>query len=344
MNDTEFRDAVKNGSLAGGYLLFGDEDFLKVRYAADMCTAVTGGVFDEFNVIKAEAAETSAALLEELLSGYPMMAEKKAVLLTAFQPGSMKERELEGYLDVFSRLEDYPHTVLGVSVPSDGMDAGSLPKKPSTLYKKLTAHLTPVQFDAKSPAVLKKWINAQLVKAGARVHFDAPNALLERCGKDMNILHGECEKLAAFALATDTEITPATVEKVCCKNEEEDAFALANAVLSGDRRGALSALKQYRDRKEEPVAVCAALGRVITDMLHVSMLAADGVQKKEIAAALKMHEYKCGLYVEALNGVEPGRLRAAMERCHEADRLLKSTDLKYIALERLICTIPAKRK
>ena len=29
MTDTEFRDAVKKGTLSGGYLLFGDEDFLK---------------------------------------------------------------------------------------------------------------------------------------------------------------------------------------------------------------------------------------------------------------------------------------------------------------------------
>ncbi len=344
MTDTEFRDAVKRGELSGGYLLFGDEDFLKGRYAADMCDAVSGGMFDEFNIIKIEGSETSAAALEEIIAGYPMMAERKAVLLTGFYAGNLREKELEAYLGVFSRMEDYPHTVLGVCVPAGAMDAGTLPKKPSPLYKKLTADLVPVQFDLKGPAALKKWINAQFAKAELEAHFDTADAMLRRCGRDMNTLHGECEKLVAYALARGIALTPETVELVCCKNEEEDAFALANAVLSGDRRGALSALRGYRDRKEEPVAVCAALGRVLTDMLHVSMLQSEGVQKKEIASALKMHEYKCGLYMQSLRGVEPARLRAAVERCHDADKLLKSTDLKYIALERLICTIPAKRR
>lgn len=344
MTDSEFRDAIKKGNLSGGYLLFGDEDFLKGRYAEDMCGAVCGGQFEEFNVTKAEAADTSPASLEEMIAMYPMMAEKKAVLLTGFRPDSLKEKELEGYLSVFSRMEEYPHTVLGVSVPSDSFDAGTLPKKPSSLYKKLTAALAPVQFDRKGSAALKKWINAQFTKAGAEVHFDAPDAMLQRCGKDMHILHGECEKLIAYALANGVQITPETVDLVCCKSEEDDAFALANAVLAGNRRGALSALKAYRDRKEEPIAVTASLGRVLTDMLHVCMLMGEGMQKKDIAEALKMHEYKCSLYMQAVSGVEPARLRAAVERCLDTDMLLKSTDLKYIAVERLICTIPARRR
>ena len=176
------------------------------------------------------------------------------------------------------------------------------------------------------------------------MHFDAPEAMLLRCGRDMHILHGECEKLSAYALSHGLPVTPEMVEDVCCRTEDEDAFALANAVLAGNRRGALEALRRYRDRKEEPVTVSASLGRVLTDMLHVSMLQGDGLQKKEIAAALKMHEYKCSLYMQAVSGVESARLRAAVERCLETDRLLKSTDLKYIAVERLICTIPAKRR
>ena len=91
MTDTEFRDAVKSGRLSGGYLLFGEEDFLKRRYAEDMCRAVCGGQFEDLNIIKVEAADTPPAALEEAVAMYPMMAEKKAVLLTGFQPSSLKD-------------------------------------------------------------------------------------------------------------------------------------------------------------------------------------------------------------------------------------------------------------
>ncbi len=344
MTDTEFRDAVKRGNVSGGYLLFGDEDFLKGRYAADMCSAVCDSQFEEFNIIKLDASETDAGALEDAVVGYPLMAERKAVCLNGFRPAALKDKELEAYVDVFSRMEDYPHTVLAVAVPCDGMDAGTLPKKPSSVYKKLTEFLTPVQFDQKGPAALKKWIGAQFAKAEVEAHFDASDAMLARCGRDMHILHGECEKLIAYAKSHGERITPETVETVCCKSEEEDAFALANAVLAGDRRGALAALKGYRDRREEPVAVTASLGRVLTDMLHVCMLQSEGMQNKEIASVLKMHEYKCSLYVQAVRGTEAARLRGALERCLETDRLLKSSELKYIAVERLVCTIPSKRR
>lgn len=344
MTDTEFRDAVKKGKLSGGYLLFGDEDFLKNRYAADMCKAVAGEEFAEFNIIKLDAAETSPARLEEALAGYPMMAERKAVLLVGFYPELIRERELGEYTEVFGHLDMYPQTVLGVIVPSGAADMGTLPKKPSALYKKLTAALCPVNFERKAPAALKKWIVAKLTAAGAEVMPDVPDALLLRCGKDMYTLSGECDKLAAYALSHGTAVTAEAVAEVCSSYEEEDAFALANAVLAGDRRRALTALKHCRDRREEPVTVAAALGKVLTDMLHVCILQNEGMTKRDIAAELKLHEYKCGLYMQALADMEPARIRAAVERCLAADKLLKSTELKYIALERLICTIPSRKR
>ena len=79
-------------------------------------------------------------------------------------------------------------------------------------------------------------------------------------------------------------------------------------------------------------------------MLTVSTLLASGLDKAEIAKKMKMHEYRAGLYVNAVRDTEPARIRAAAERLREADLLLKSTRLDYIALERFICTIPSRSR
>ena len=76
----------------------------------------------------------------------------------------------------------------------------------------------------------------------------------------------------------------------------------------------------------------------------VACLVAEGADKKTVVAKTKMHEYRAGLYMQAVAGSPPERLIAAAARCREADLKLKSTTLDYIALERLICTIPAKRR
>lgn len=346
MTDTEFKEAVSRGKVSGGYLLYGEEDFLKLRYCTDMCRAVTDGE-EDFDLIRLDAAETKPSVLDEALAGFPMIADRKAVVLHGFRPDSLRESELASFIEVFSRMEEYSHSVLAVSVPSDGMDVGTA-KRPSTVFRRLCDVLCPVEFGQKTPGTLKKWVLAKIASVDReriRIREGVSDAILTRCGKDMNILSGECEKLAAYALMTsDGEVSSEMVPIVCSSYDTEDAFALTNAVLDGNRRGALRALKMCRDRREEPIVVCAAVSRVLTDMLHVSLFMAEGMTKSQIASATKMHEYKCSIYMNALTGVEPRRIRAALDRCLETDRLMKSSSPGYMALERFICTIPAARK
>ena len=87
----------------------------------------------------------------------------------------------------------------------------------------------------------------------------------------MTGLAGEMEKLIAYELAHGrTSVPPQDVPLVTSPGVREDAFALANAVLSGDRTAALAALDVCRKRKAEPIAVLASLARVMCDPSKVS--------------------------------------------------------------------------
>ena len=47
MTEAEFRQELK--SLNGGYVLYGDEDYLKFSYSKEARKNVLDGMFDEFN-------------------------------------------------------------------------------------------------------------------------------------------------------------------------------------------------------------------------------------------------------------------------------------------------------
>ena len=66
---------------------------------------------------------------------------------------------------------------------------------------------------------------------------------------------------------------------------------------------------------------------------------AEGLTVREIAAALKLHEFKVGLYRKSLSRMRPGALRNALDACTVADRTLKLSPQGYTALERLICSV-----
>ena len=80
MTETEFKNEIKKG-LAGGYLFYGDEDFLKYKYAIQAKNSILDGVFDAFNHYVLYPENYSAEALRDAITTAPMMAEKKLVEL-----------------------------------------------------------------------------------------------------------------------------------------------------------------------------------------------------------------------------------------------------------------------
>ena len=77
MTENEFKQELKN--LHGGYLFFGDEDYLKHSYAKEVKKLILDGSFDEFNHIVIYGEDFSPSNLINALATLPMMAEKKLV-------------------------------------------------------------------------------------------------------------------------------------------------------------------------------------------------------------------------------------------------------------------------
>lgn len=344
MTEAAFRREMKTG-LAGTYVLYGEEDYLKRFYAgrAQTLTLSDDATLAAFNMYTMGADAPDLDDLQEAVLAVPVMGDKVFVqymanLNTLGAPGQKQLMKILAKVDPES-------TVCLLTPPAGGFDPGKPERgKPSPLYKKLETVCTMVNMTVYPPGELKKWMARRLERAGVSMTEQAADAMLQRCGKDMYILSGELDKLAAYARANEIcSLEPSHIHYVTCAVQEEDAFALANAVLAGDRGRALSVLSYYKKNQISAVAALASVSKAICDMLTVSRLAAAGYDQAGVASALKMHTYRAGLYLSAVRGMEPARLAAAAGRCREADVLLKSTKLDYIALERVICTIPAKK-
>ena len=117
------------------------------------------------------------------------------------------------------------------------------------------------------------------------------------------------------------------------------AFAFANAIMEGDAQTALGILSDYRFRRVEPLLILGDVTRVICDLIAVRTMSAEGVPNAEIATALKLHEFKIGLYQKSLRRSSDARLRRLLDACTDADASLKLSPRGYTALERLICIL-----
>ena len=342
MTETELRAEIKRGP-AGGYLLWGDEDYLKQFYLTALRNAALSecpeGLAD-FNRVTLTLEDGDFSALANAVASPPVMAPKKIIELTPPAAHTWKEKERKLLGEILEDLADAADTVLVMVCPRDTLDPGTA-KKPSPLFRLLTKYLAAVECPLQTGAKLRRWVARHFEEEGIAVSDADCDFLMDRCAPDMTTLAKEIDKVICYEKAHGrTAVTPADIAAVTSPGVREDAFALANAVLAGDRTAALAALDICKKRKEEPMAILAALERVMSDLVNVAHMADAGTEKAEIAKTLSMHEYKAGLYIRSAAGFGIPRLTAALNRCIEADRLSKTASLGYIPLERFVATIP----
>lgn len=340
MKEADFRRQIK-APCGGGYLFFGDEDYLKMHAVRTARQVICDDPsFAVFNDVRLDAMDFTPDKLQNALMPPPMMADYKIVTLCGLDLSTLKPSDVEGLCQVLESAEQYPFNLLIVSIPAGGIDVGYLPKRPSSILNRLGTSLTPVQFDRTTPQKLATWIARHLEHNGVTADAATCHAMMETCGHDMFTLAGETDKLSFYVRSHNrTAVTPDDVRHVCCSVTEYDAFAFANAVMEGHREEALHILAQLKFRRTEPIVILSEITRVFCDLLAVKAMSADSAPTAQIASTLKMHEYKAGLYQRAAAALTWERLRGAISLCAEADAALKSSPQGYLALERLICAL-----
>lgn len=337
MTDAELRADIKRGA-TGVYFLCGEERFLISRAAETVRRAALDGV-GEYNRVILTDENYSHELLRASVEAMPLLGGSKLVELPWLRLDTWRENDKERFFGILEGMREHPDTVLLIYVTEEECSVGALPKKPSGTYRRMDKLAKCVYYPRANQAKLRKWIVRHFEESGLLASDEFADALLAYCGRDMTTLSGEIDKLSAYGSSHGGELKLEYIKEVASAGGDEDAFALSNAIIAGDRAGALEAVGRYRSRRDEPIVVLAMVSRTLSDMLSVAMLIGDGFGAKEISERLKLHEYRVGLYIKAVAGRDVRKIRAALRRCRDADIAMKSYMNGYIALERVICTI-----
>lgn len=340
LKDADFRRELK-GTPRAGYLFFGEEDYLKsfaVKQAREViCPDPT---FAFFNEMKLDAVDFTPQKLLDALMPMPMMADKKLITLSGLNFNAMRQNELDELCEVLSTLSDYDYNLLIITVASDALNPGYLPKKPSSTLTQLGEYLAPVHFERCTTAKLCAWVQKHFAHNGVEASPELCARLPEYCGHSMFILANEIDKLSFYLRSHEqTVATEEAMHLVCTPANEYDGFAFTNAIMDGRPDAALAILADYKFRRMDPILILGEVTRVIYEMIAVRAMTADGTPNAEIGSVLKLHEFKVGLYQKSLRQTSEKRLLNARDACLDADRALKLSPQGYTALEQLICKL-----
>ncbi|MBE6597871.1 MAG: DNA polymerase III subunit delta [Ruminococcaceae bacterium] len=336
MTETELKTELKKKTLSGIYFFYGDEDYMKNHYGEEIRKAIltdeSPAAFNHF-IFNDETAEFDA--VTDAVLAPAMMSDRKLVELSLTNGDLFRDKNR--FTGLLETAADSPDTVLLIRMSSESFDAGSA-KKPSAILKLISKYAKCVNFEYQTEGRLVKWLERHAMQYGVALEQNEALTIIRRAGRGMYRLQGEIQKAAVYAAAHGLpRITEEVIGAVVTKTDDDDAFRLANCILAGDKKGALLCLDEKIRRREEPILVLSRITKAFCDLAAAARFMADGRDRADFAKSMNFHSYKAELYFKAVRGIPTSVFDDAVAACTEADRLLKSTNLGYIAIERLIC-------
>lgn len=298
------------------YVFHGEEGYLK-RHYLNQLRELCGGPFADFNIQQLEGEQLTAQALSDAVDSIPMGGERRLVIVRDYklmQPtGELKE--------LLPRLlADLPEDLCLVFY-YDTMEFK--PDKRLSLWKLLEAHGQVVEFDQSSAASLIPWVRRHFYELGKTI--DAPECeyLLFLCGASMENLLTEIAKIAAGTAGE--HIDRGDIDALASRVLEATVFELTDCLIEGQYSKGLMILRDLFDRKQEPVAILAAVTKQLQRLYGAKLAAGSGRTENEVAQMLGFKSaYPARRLLQSARRCSLDYLRWVQQACLETDLALKS--------------------
>lgn len=307
---------LQQASLEGLYLLMGEEQYL-IDYYSEKIRACCTGTLPEMNFIEIDGKKPDFDYLADAVASYPVMAEKKLVLISDLDSGTLKgtgEKKLEAALaDIAPGV-----TVLFREHAKEKAKASTLEK----LIKKRQGVI--IKTEKPTPKAMVAWIQKTAAREKSEIAEPDCIYLAELTGNSMLRIHHEIQKLAAFAKGP---ITRELIEKMVAPVEESSWFAISNAIAEHDFDGLMHALDQLYRQNTEDTVIAGMFYRAYIDLWRGEMAIREGKSQAELAAVCSVSPYSAARIMRSAGKMKEGEALYGLRRCLELDLKIKTSGL-----------------
>lgn len=302
------------------YLLFGDDSFLKTHYTKQIeKKADIGDPF--FNLQK---FETEADLQDvfDAVNQYPMMSDKKVVILSDYQFSSASESDFKKLCELLRGAVDSCVLILKF----DGVEFDPKSSKAKKLIEAAEkGGGKAVELGSRNRAQLKKMLRDGAQKRGSQMSEKTADYIIDSVGDDINTLRNELDKLCFFK--ANSEIDNETVDLVCTKSVEASIYDYAKQIMAGNISKALELLDDMFFMRFEPMVILHTVSSTYVDMYRVAAGQKAGKNRGEIGEEMGYAKNRLFVLDNAqynLKKFDSNKQNLSFEALLEADRQLKS--------------------
>jgi DNA polymerase-3 subunit delta len=203
------------------YILMGEESFYIDKISDYIADNVLQPEERDFNQTVVFGSDVNAAQIVDLAKAYPMMAEKRVVIVKESQNLHGDTEFLEKYLD-----KPVPSTVLVFCHKN-----GTIDRRKKIVGK---AEAVGVVFESKKKRdyELPGFVENYLKQHQATIDNKAAVMIADHIGSDLSRLISELDKVLISLPKDDRRVTPDIVERQIGVSKEFNAFELRNAIIN----------------------------------------------------------------------------------------------------------------
>lgn len=286
----ELKKQIKSGDINGIYLLYGQEVFIKDSYVKKITELIDDGGMPDFNKIVFDGEKADIAEIDDAIESFPMMCEKKLVLIKDSKIFSKAKEEIKQYW--INRLDSIPDYVVLV------FDEKEIDKR-SALLKKVSKIGALVEFEIMNENDTVTWVERQVLNSGKKIDKGVAQYFVSVCDEGLSNVKNELDKLLNYC---DKQIGKSDVDKIVSKAVGVRVFELTNHIMAKNADGAIKILTDLKTVKEPAFKLLYLLSGTFDKMLRCSLLLAEGNSYQDIAAKIKVAPFIAQKYANSARG------------------------------------------
>ncbi|MBO5852737.1 MAG: DNA polymerase III subunit delta [Clostridia bacterium] len=335
LNDKTLKSALQTGALLPVYMVCGDDIYLK-KQALSRITQAVVSPDDDMNLVRYNFGVSMQELYDEL-NGFPVMSDKKCVVLSDFDIEKAPKSDLEQLIEIIGDPCDTSVFVLYFG--NTDIDLKKSKKVKSVVAAVTKAGGDVVCLEHKSAEELVRWLCSSAKKQGLVLSPKNAQYITEICSTDINFLTNELTKLCVYT--KEGEITKQIIDKVCVKSVDASIFDLSSKVILGDTAGAMKLLDELYYMNIDSMPIFYNIASAYVDMYRVSEAKREGRNNiDELAEQFGIPSNRVFLLRKAANNLrkfDSNKLSLSFDAIIKTEKELKSYSITdRVAVEKLV--------
>lgn len=152
--------------------------------------------------------------------------------------------------------------------------------------------------------------------------MDNINYFLSVVGTDINNITNELNKLMSYKI-NDKVITNNDIDSLCALNNEDEIFALTDAIVKNDTSKAIKLYNIFLDKNYDISLMISLIASQFRFLLQVKLLYNKSYSNDKIAEVMSVHPYRVKLAINNLYYYNTDLLKSYLVKLFELDKKIK---------------------